>query len=153
MNCKLFVANLPLHYGQPELVGLFMQFGRIIESRILMDANTGLSRCKAFVQFDTRTEAAKASVPSKTSWTSKAERASLVSIMQAIQVQAKKAKLDPLPPLLQDFDLDAPVGLIERLFKEDPNLVAQHADLAGAGESRDGGVWTSPSRWSHAVDC
>jgi len=37
-------------------------------------------------------EAAKASVPSKTSWTSKAERASLVSIMQAIQVQAKKAK-------------------------------------------------------------
>lgn len=37
-------------------------------------------------------EAAKASVPSKTSWTSKAERASLVSIMQAIQLQAKKAK-------------------------------------------------------------
>ena len=60
MNCKLFVANLPLHYGQPELVGLFMQFGRIIESRILMDANTGLSRCKAFVQFDNRTEAANA---------------------------------------------------------------------------------------------
>ena len=60
MNCKLFVANLPLHYGQPELVGLFMQFGRIIESRILMDANTGLSRCKAFVQFDNRTEATNA---------------------------------------------------------------------------------------------
>ena len=41
-------------------MGLFNQFGRIIECRVLMDASTGLSRCKAFVQFDTRTEAAKA---------------------------------------------------------------------------------------------
>ena len=59
-NCKLFVANLPLNYSQPEVMGLFNQFGRIIECRVLMDASTGLSRCKAFVQFDTRTEAAKA---------------------------------------------------------------------------------------------
>ena len=41
-------------------MGLFAQFGRIIECRVLMDASTGLSRCKAFVQFDTRSEAAAA---------------------------------------------------------------------------------------------
>lgn len=60
--------------------------------------------------------------------------------VEAARMEAKKAKLDPLPPLLQDFDLDAHVGLIERLFKEDPNLVAQHADLAGAGE-REKSFW------------
>lgn len=60
--------------------------------------------------------------------------------VEAAKMEAKKAKLDPLPPLLQDFDLDAHVGLIERLFKEDPNLVAQHADLAGAGE-REKSFW------------
>lgn len=60
--------------------------------------------------------------------------------VEAAKMEAKRAKLDPLPPLLQDFDLDAHVGLIERLFKEDPNLVAQHADLAGAGE-RERSFW------------
>jgi len=60
--------------------------------------------------------------------------------VEAAKMEAKKAKLDPLPPLLQDFDLDAHVGLIERLFKEDPNLVAQHADLGGAGE-REKSFW------------
>ena len=60
--------------------------------------------------------------------------------VEAAKMEAKKAKLDPLPPLLQDFDLDAHVGLIERLFKEDPNLVTQHADLAGAGE-REKSFW------------
>ena len=46
--------------SNPEVQGLFTQFGRIIECRVLMDASTGLSRCKAFVQFDTRTEASAA---------------------------------------------------------------------------------------------
>ena len=54
--------------------------------------------------------------------------------VETAKMEAKKAKLDPLPPLLEDFDLDAHVGLIERLFKEDPSLVAKHADLGGAGE-------------------
>lgn len=60
--------------------------------------------------------------------------------VETAKMEAKKAKLDPLPPLLEEFDLDAHVGLIERLFKEDPSLVAKHADLGGAGE-RERSFW------------
>jgi hypothetical protein len=50
------------------------------------------------------------------------------------EMQDKLQKLEPLPPLLQHFDLDAHVGLIQRLLIEDPNLKEIHACLAGAGE-------------------
>lgn len=40
-------------------------------------------------------------------------------------------KLQPLPPLLEEFDLDSHVGLIQRLLKEDPNLVAMQASHSG----------------------
>ena len=43
----------------------------------------------------------------------------------------KLAKLEPLPPLLEDFDLDAHVGLIQRVLKEDPQLVQMQATLSG----------------------
>mmetsp|Transcript_28360 Transcript_28360/g.81511 ORF Transcript_28360/g.81511 Transcript_28360/m.81511 type:complete len:323 (+) Transcript_28360:100-1068(+) len=45
----------------------------------------------------------------------------------------KLAKLEPLPPLLRDFDLDSHVGLIERLFKEDPKLQQMQSHLSGGG--------------------
>jgi len=45
----------------------------------------------------------------------------------------KLAKLEPLPPLLEDFDLDAHVGLIQKLLKEDPELVNMQATLSGGG--------------------
>lgn len=45
----------------------------------------------------------------------------------------KLAKLEPLPPLLEDFDLDAHVGLIQRVLKEDPQLVQMQATLSGGG--------------------
>jgi hypothetical protein len=45
--------------------------------------------------------------------------------------QKKLEKLQPLPPLLEDFDLDAHVGLIQRLLKEDPELVQKQAALSG----------------------
>jgi hypothetical protein len=35
----------------------------------------------------------------------------------------KLSKLQPLPPLLEEFDLDSHVGLIQRLLKEDPEYV------------------------------
>lgn len=50
------------------------------------------------------------------------------------EMQEKLHKLEPLPPLLQHFDLDAHVGLIQRLLVEDVNLKEIHACLAGAGE-------------------
>jgi hypothetical protein len=42
--------------------------------------------------------------------------------------------LEPLPPLLHDFDLDAHVGLINKLLKADPKLVKMQSSLSGGGE-------------------
>jgi hypothetical protein len=41
------------------------------------------------------------------------------------------AKLEPLPPLLANFDLDAHVGLIQRLLKIDKSLVEKQSLLSG----------------------
>ena len=41
------------------------------------------------------------------------------------------AKLQPLPPLLEEFDLDSHVGLIQKVLKEDPVLVKMQASLSG----------------------
>lgn len=43
----------------------------------------------------------------------------------------KLAKLEPLPPLLRDFDLDSHVGLIQKLLKVDPELQRQQSTLSG----------------------
>jgi hypothetical protein len=43
----------------------------------------------------------------------------------------KLAKLEPLPALLQEFDLDAHVGLINRLLKEDKKLEVMQSELSG----------------------
>lgn len=43
------------------------------------------------------------------------------------------AKLEPLPQMLEDFDLDEHVGLIQRVLKEDPKLVTMQATLSGGG--------------------
>jgi len=45
----------------------------------------------------------------------------------------KLAKLEPLPPLLEDFDLDEHVGLIQKILKEDSGLVNMQATLSGGG--------------------
>jgi hypothetical protein len=43
----------------------------------------------------------------------------------------KLQKLEPLPPLLANFDLDAHVGLIQKMLKVDPTLVARQSSLSG----------------------
>jgi len=50
------------------------------------------------------------------------------------EAEEKLTKLQPLPPLLENFDLDTHVGLIQRVFELDPNLVDTHSQLTGAGE-------------------
>eukprot|EP00934_Nitzschia_sp_Nitz4_P007864 Nitzschia sp. Nitz4//scaffold38_size140716//27235//28306//NITZ4_003129-RA/size140716-augustus-gene-0.133-mRNA-1//-1//CDS//3329550024//7854//frame0 len=45
----------------------------------------------------------------------------------------KLSKLEPLPPLLKDFDLDNHVGLIEKLLKADPKLEERQSKLSGGG--------------------
>lgn len=47
----------------------------------------------------------------------------------------KLEKMGSLPQLLDEFDLDAHVGLIERLFKVDKELVRSHSQLESAGKS------------------
>jgi len=46
----------------------------------------------------------------------------------------KLAKLEPLPPLLEDFDIDTHVGLIQKLLEVDASLVEMHGSLSGGGE-------------------
>lgn len=50
------------------------------------------------------------------------------------------AKLEPLPPLLENFDLDEHVGLIQRVLVEDPKLVEMQGDLSGGG-TRERTFW------------
>jgi len=52
----------------------------------------------------------------------------------AMAAQQKLTTLQPLPPLLEKFDLDSHVGLIERLLTVDSELVKMHSLLIGAGE-------------------
>jgi TATA-binding protein-associated factor Taf7 len=44
------------------------------------------------------------------------------------------ATLEPLPPLLQDFEIENHVGLIQKMLKEDLNLSKMHSKY-GVGES------------------
>lgn len=52
-----------------------------------------------------------------------------------LEIEAKAlADLEDYPSLLRRFDLDAHVGLVERLFQEDANLVQMHSQFARAGD-------------------
>jgi len=55
-------------------------------------------------------------------------------MMPSEESREKLAKLEPLPPLLEDFDLDAHVGLIQKILKADPGLVNMQANLSGGGD-------------------
>eukprot|EP00545_Synedropsis_sp_CCMP1620_P014122 CAMPEP_0119004156 /NCGR_PEP_ID=MMETSP1176-20130426/984_1 /TAXON_ID=265551 /ORGANISM="Synedropsis recta cf, Strain CCMP1620" /LENGTH=327 /DNA_ID=CAMNT_0006955833 /DNA_START=68 /DNA_END=1051 /DNA_ORIENTATION=+ len=46
----------------------------------------------------------------------------------------KLQKLEPLPTLLANFDLDAHVGLIQKMLKMDLKLVERQSNLSGGGE-------------------
>ena len=49
-----------------------------------------------------------------------------------LEAEAKALQdLEDFPKLLRSFDLDAHVGLVQRLFEEDPNLVEMHSQFSG----------------------
>ena len=63
------------------------------------------------------------------------EDAKVAKDMSAAELSAEKlSKLQPLPKLLSEFDLDTHVGLIQRVFREDENLVEIHSRLSSGGE-------------------
>mmetsp|Transcript_9344 Transcript_9344/g.14092 ORF Transcript_9344/g.14092 Transcript_9344/m.14092 type:complete len:273 (-) Transcript_9344:277-1095(-) len=54
-NCKLYVTDLPAHYNESDVRVLFSQYGTIVECRLLLDF-AGQSKCKAFVEYNSRDE-------------------------------------------------------------------------------------------------
>ncbi|XP_062411578.1 ELAV-like protein 1b isoform X3 [Sardina pilchardus] len=57
-DANLYISGLPKNMTQKDVEDMFMRFGRIINSRVLVDQATGsLSRGVAFIRFDKRMEA------------------------------------------------------------------------------------------------
>jgi len=66
-------------------------------------------------------------------WT---EHSGMTESTKEMQEEAmKKFEKIPFPDLLSDFDLNAHVELVQRLFKLDKNLVVAHSKLANAGKT------------------
>ncbi|XP_054589021.1 ELAV-like protein 1 isoform X2 [Nothobranchius furzeri] len=56
-DANLYISSLPRTVSQQDLEDMFAPFGRIINSRVLVDQASGLSRGVAFIRFDKRAEA------------------------------------------------------------------------------------------------
>nr|XP_061790209.1 ELAV-like protein 1 isoform X5 [Nerophis lumbriciformis] len=59
-DANLYISGLPRGVGQQDLEDMFSSFGHIINSRVLVDQASGLSRGVAFIRFDKRAEAEEA---------------------------------------------------------------------------------------------
>uniref|UniRef100_A0A8D1B992 ELAV-like protein n=1 Tax=Sus scrofa TaxID=9823 RepID=A0A8D1B992_PIG len=59
-DANLYISGLPRTMTQKDVEDMFSPFGRIINSRVLVDQTTGLSRGVAFIRFDKRSEAEEA---------------------------------------------------------------------------------------------
>lgn len=60
MSCKIFVGGLDFSLSDAELREAFAQFGDIVESKVIMDRETGRSRGFGFVTFKDAEAAKKA---------------------------------------------------------------------------------------------
>ncbi|TKS75245.1 ELAV-like protein 1 [Collichthys lucidus] len=56
-DANLYISGLPRTLSQQDLEDMFTRFGHIINSRVLVDQASGLSRGVAFIRFDKRSEA------------------------------------------------------------------------------------------------
>ncbi|KAG7277552.1 hypothetical protein CRUP_030714 [Coryphaenoides rupestris] len=56
-DANLYISGLPKTLSQQELEEMFTRYGRIINSRVLVDQASGVSRGVAFIRFDKRSEA------------------------------------------------------------------------------------------------
>ncbi|XP_061899247.1 ELAV-like protein 1 isoform X1 [Entelurus aequoreus] len=59
-DANLYISGLPMSMTQKDVEKMFTCFGRIINSRVLVDQNSGMSRGVAFIRFDKRSEAEEA---------------------------------------------------------------------------------------------
>lgn len=79
-------------------------------------------------------------VESQTDTAEKENENGHVHLLPSEDSRQKLRKLEPLPPLLEKFDLDDHVGLIQKILKEDPNLVNMQATFSGGG-AREETFW------------
>ncbi|CDQ93274.1 unnamed protein product [Oncorhynchus mykiss] len=56
-DANLYISGLPKTMTQKDVEDMFARYGRIINSRVLVDQASGLSRGVAFIRFDKRAEA------------------------------------------------------------------------------------------------
>lgn len=59
-GANLYVRNVPKHYKEADLEALFDGFGNIVQSRVLVDLQTGESKGVGFVLFGKKSEAEEA---------------------------------------------------------------------------------------------
>lgn len=59
-GANLYIRNLPISWKETELNKLFEPFGKIIQSRVLVDLSSGVSKRVGFVLYDMRDEAEEA---------------------------------------------------------------------------------------------
>ncbi|TRY81988.1 hypothetical protein DNTS_030990 [Danionella cerebrum] len=59
-DANLYISGLPKTMMQKDVEEMFGRYGRIINSRVLVDQVSGLSRGVAFIRFDKRSEAEEA---------------------------------------------------------------------------------------------
>ncbi|CAL8274470.1 unnamed protein product [Merluccius merluccius] len=59
-DANLYISGLPRTMAQKDVEDMFTGYGHIINSRVLVDQATGLSRGVAFIRFDKRAEAENA---------------------------------------------------------------------------------------------
>ena len=57
---KLFIGNLPYDISEPELLGLFNEFGEVVNANLVKDPYTGQSRGFAFIEMDSRSSGQQA---------------------------------------------------------------------------------------------
>lgn len=65
------------------------------------------------------------------SGTDSGEKVNKIEVRENIEFEGE----DEFPDLLRNFDLDAHVGLIQRLLEVDPNLVEMHSQLSRGGSA------------------
>jgi len=56
-QANLYVANLPKHYTKADIEQMFVPYGPLIETKILLDPATGVSRGVGFVRFASKDQA------------------------------------------------------------------------------------------------
>lgn len=51
---KLFIGNLPYNISEPELMGLFTEYGEVVNLKLVKDQFSGESKGFAFVEMSSR---------------------------------------------------------------------------------------------------